>query len=143
MQFLITIGSDISARKEYEEDLIRSNAELEQFSYAVSHDMRQPLRMISSYLQLLELDLTDTLTKDQRSYFSFAVEGAKRIDQMLVALLEYSRIGRRGEPLSWVASRDVLDEALQFLNPLLREAQATVTINGEWPTILALPITQK
>ncbi len=128
---------DITERKAYEEELRRSNAELEQFSYAVSHDMRQPLRMISSYLQLIEMSLDSQLDDEKRGYFNFAIEGAKRIDQMLVALLEYSRVGRKGEPPTWADSRAVLDEALQFLQPALIDAHAGLSISGEWPRILA------
>ena len=127
---------DITERKKYEEELKRSNAELEQFSYAVSHDMRQPLRMISSYLQLIEMSLADQLDGEKRNYFNFAIEGAKRIDQMLVALLEYSRAGRMGEPPAWIESREVLDEALQFLQPALDEAQAKLNIAGDWSRIM-------
>ena len=133
---LMGITEDITERKEYEEELKRSNAELEQFSYVVSHDMRQPLRMISSYLQLIEMSLSDQLDREKRSYFSFAIEGAKRIDQMLVALLEYSRVGRMGEPPMWIESRVVLDEALKFIQPALAEAQAKLSITGDWPRIL-------
>jgi light-regulated signal transduction histidine kinase (bacteriophytochrome) len=98
--------------------------------------MRQPLRMISSYLQLLERSLAGQLDGEKRDYFDFAIEGAKRIDQMLVELLEYSRVGRMGEPPTWVDSRALLDEALKFLQPALAEAQAKVNISGEWPRIM-------
>ena len=128
---------DITHRKESEEELKRSNAELEQFSYAVSHDMRQPLRMVSSYLQLIEKSLAGQLDSEKRGYFGFAIDGAKRIDQMLVALLEYSRVGRVGEPPSWIDSRAVLDEALQFLRPALVEGHAKLNIAGDWPRIVA------
>jgi len=136
--FLGYIGScvDITERKSFEEELKRSNIELEQFSYAVSHDMRQPLRMISSYLQLLEISIADQLDGEKRDYFNFAIDGAKRIDQMLVALLEYSRVGRAGESPTCIESRAVLDEALQFLQPALDEALAKLSIAGEWPHIL-------
>jgi PAS domain S-box-containing protein len=132
----VAVKLEITRRKQAEEELKRSNAELEQFSYAVSHDMRQPLRMISSYLQLLERSLANQLDGEKRDYFNFAIEGAKRIDQMLVALLEYSRVGRKGEPPTWVESRALLDEALQFLQPAIAEAQAVVNVSGEWPSIL-------
>ena len=135
-QRILAVARDITERKEFEEELKRSNVDLEQFSYAVSHDMRQPLRMISSYLQLLELGLADQLDNEKRGYFDSAIEGAKRIDQMLVDLLEYSRVGRKGEPPTWIDSRTLLDEALQFLQPAIAEAQAKLSIAGEWPRIL-------
>ena len=134
---LCGISTDISLRKQREAELLRSNVDLEQFSYAVSHDMRQPLRMISSYLQLLEIKLSDQLNGEKRDYFDCAIEGAKRIDQMLVALLEYSRVGRTGEPQVWVDSRSLLDLVLKFLQPELAEAQAQLSIVGEWPSIYA------
>ncbi|MEI6414459.1 MAG: ATP-binding protein, partial [Pseudomonadota bacterium] len=130
---------DITAQKQAEAELLRSNRELEQFSYSISHDMRQPLRMISSYLQLLQMSLGQQLDDEQREYFHFAVDGAKRLDTMLLGLLEYSRIGRKGEPPAWVESRAILDEALLFLGPAIAEAQATIHIEGEWPRLLASP----
>jgi len=119
--------------------LKRSNAELEQFSYAISHDLRQPLRMISSYMQLLGVSLADQLGSEQRAYFNFAINGAKRLDRMLVDLLEYSRVGRLGEPPEWLESRLILDDALLFLQPALLEAQANLRIGGQWPRVFVSP----
>ena len=113
-------------------ELKRSNADLEQFAYAASHDMRQPLRMISSYLQLLAVDLEPLLNEETRQNFHFATEGAQRMDQMLTALLDYSRVGRNGGNKAPVDSRAVLDEALRFLQPALDETQAEVRIEGDW-----------
>ena len=134
---MLGINMDITERKEFEEELQRSNVDLEQFAYAVSHDMRQPLRMVASYLQLLEIGLAGQLDGEKRSYFDIAIEGAKRIDQMLMELLEYSRVGRMGEQLTWIDSRATLDEALQFLQPALNESQARLNIGREWPHIMA------
>ncbi|MCP5247797.1 MAG: PAS domain-containing protein [Candidatus Accumulibacter sp.] len=127
---------DITERKQAEEELRRSNAELEQFSYAVSHDLRQPLRMISSYLQLLGISLGEQLDDEQREHFRFATDGARRLDRMLVALLEYSRVGRMGEPPTWVDTRAIVDEALLYLQPAIAEAQARVSVRGRWPRAL-------
>jgi PAS domain S-box-containing protein len=136
--------SDISERKQAEhalhqktDALARSNAELEQFAYVASHDLRQPLRMVNSYVQLLERRLTDTLDDEAREMMHFATDGAKRLDQMLVSLLEYSRVGRKGEPLAPLASRSGVDEALRFLVPAINEANATVRVSGDWPEVVA------
>jgi PAS domain S-box-containing protein len=131
-EFNFCFFHDITDRKEHEKELLRSNAEMEQFGYAVSHDLRQPLRMVSSYLQLLEMNLGAQLVGETRDYIDIAIDGAKRIDQMLSALLDYSRVGRMGEPSQWIESRALLDEALKFLQPAIAEAQAIVTINGDW-----------
>jgi signal transduction histidine kinase len=117
--------------------LERSNAELEQFAYVASHDLRQPLRMVNSYMQLLERALADKLDDKTREMMHFATDGAKRMDQMLVSLLEYSRVGRKGEPLQPLASRAAVEEALHFLAPSIQEAQATVRMAGDWPQVLA------
>ena len=127
---------DETALREQALELLRSNSELEQFSYAISHDLRQPLRMVSSYLQLLQRGFGDTLDTERREYFHFAIDGAKRMDQMLVSLLDYSRVGRKGEPLALMDSRDVVDEALHFLKPAIHEAHATVRVSGDWPQVL-------
>lgn len=138
--------NDISERKRAEtalrekaQELQRSNSELEQFSYAVSHDLRQPLRMISSYLQLLKRSLGDSLGAENREFFNFAIDGAKRMDAMMLGLLEYSRVGRKGETAVWMDSRAVLDDALLFLQPLVIETQANLHIEGQWPRICAGP----
>lgn len=135
---------EITARKQDEEALRKqsaalahSNAELEQFAYVASHDLRQPLRMINSYVQLLERRLADKLDDDTRQMMHFATDGAKRMDQMLVSLLEYSRVGRKGQPLVPMSSRDGVDEALRFLAPAVREAHATIHTSGDWPEIVA------
>lgn len=134
---LVGTHVDITARKQSEMELRRSNTELEQFAYAISHDMRQPLRMIASYQQLLEKTLRDKLDDETREYLHFATDGAKRLDQMLVALLEYSRVGRKTDPLDWISSREALDEALLYLKPAIDEAGAKIDISGDWPRILA------
>ena len=128
---------DITERKQAEDELRRSNIDLEQFAYAASHDMRQPLRMISSYLQLLESDLAPVLTDETRQNLQFATEGAKRMDQMLMALLDYSRIGRKADTMAVIDSREVMDEVLRYLEPAIEEARADVRVNGVWPHLFA------
>lgn len=119
------------------EALQRSNADLEQFAYSVSHDMRQPLRMVTGHLQLLARSLGEQLKDDDRTNLNFALDGAKRMDAMIVSLLEYSRVGRLTKPKDWLASAEPRDEALSFLTPAIEETAATVTTNGEWPRVFA------
>lgn len=117
------------------EALTRSNAELEQFAYVVSHDLRQPLRMINSYMQLLERRLAGNLDDEGRQMMHFASDAATRMDQMLLSLLEYSRVGRMGEPMSWVDTRVLVEEAARYQAPVIARTRADFRIEGEWPVL--------
>lgn len=135
---------DITGRKKTEvslqektQALLSSNGDLERFAYSVSHDMRQPLRAISGHLQLLQRGLKEKLDEDSRENLAFALAGAKRMDSMIISLLEYSRIGRKTEAKQWMQSRGSLDEALEFLAPAIRQAQAEIKVSGEWPLVYA------
>ncbi|SFC44404.1 His Kinase A (phospho-acceptor) domain-containing protein [Marinospirillum celere] len=120
------------------QELRDSNAELEQFAYVTSHDLRQPLRMINSYLQMLERRLGDQLDDENRQMMDFASEGAQRLDQMLISLLEYSRVGRRGQPMQLLNSKQAVDEALSFLRPQINEEQAQIKLQESgWPELYA------
>jgi PAS domain S-box-containing protein len=134
---VVAMATDISQVKRAEQELRRSNGELEQFAYAISHDMRQPLRMITSYLQLLEKALRETLDSDTRVYLNFASEGSRRLDAMLVGLLDYSRVGRKNQPFDWVESRAAVNEALLFLRPAIDESHAEIRVEGAWPRLYA------
>ncbi|MFA7270133.1 MAG: ATP-binding protein [Sterolibacterium sp.] len=125
------------ALRERTQALLRSNADLEQFAYSVSHDMRQPLRMITGHLQLLEHALKDRLDADNRENMAFVLDGARRMDAMIVSLLEYSRVGRTSSLKTWMASRESLDEALNFLAPLMQETGTELRVVGDWPNVYA------
>ncbi len=84
---------DITERKKSERDLADSNAELEQFAYVASHDLREPLRMVNTFLTLLERR-NPQLDVESREYLEFAKQGAVRMDHMVLGLLELSRVGR-------------------------------------------------
>ncbi len=134
---LFSIVHDITERQKAELALQRSNADLERFAYSVSHDMRQPLRAISGHLQLLQLSLKDRLDEEERENMNFALDGAKRMDSMIVSLLEYSRVGRKTESKQWIGSRTALDEALGYLAPLISQTGAVVNCDGVWPDVFA------
>lgn len=128
---------DITERKQIEAELIRSNADLEQFAYAVSHDMRQPLRMVSSYLSLIENALTGQLNEETQQFLYFAIDGAKRMDAMILSLLDYSRVGRKTEAKTLISSKASLNEALAFLNPELSACGGEINVTGDWPELFA------
>ncbi len=134
---LIGTHTDITPRKHTEAELTRSNAELEQFAYAASHDMRQPLRMVTSYLSLIESALAGTLTEETQQCLDFAMNGAKRMDAMILSLLDYSRVGRKSEAKTRISSKASLDEALAFLNPELCACAGDLKVSGEWPELFA------
>ncbi|MGM0826053.1 sensor histidine kinase [Vreelandella arcis] len=134
---LIGTHLDIQSLKSVQQELTRSNQELEQFAYAVSHDLRQPLRMVNSYLQLLTRELGNDLSDDAQEMIHFAREGAERMDKMILGILDYSRVGRKTSPMEWVDSRAVLDDVMGFLKPMLTESGGHVHIKGDWPEVYA------
>jgi light-regulated signal transduction histidine kinase (bacteriophytochrome) len=118
------------------EDLLRSNKELEQFAYVASHDLQEPLRMISSFTQLLSMRYKDKLDKEAQEFISFAVDGASRMQTLINDLLEYSRIETRGKSLTAVDMHYVLGQTINNLGIKIREKNALIT-NDELPTIVA------
>ncbi len=134
--------TDLSEQKHREKlarslkELERSNAELQQFAYVASHDLREPLRMITSFLQLLERRYKDQLDKDANEFIEYAVDGAKRLDQMIKDILEYSRVTREKLELKQVNIEKVLEETITTLKVLIDENDAIIT-NDPLPTIYA------
>ncbi|RAU18820.1 hypothetical protein DN062_04875 [Nitrincola tibetensis] len=119
----------------YSDALKRSNDELEQFAYIASHDLRQPLRMIVSFSRILSTNPFIAENQEAREQLSYVLEAGQRMDEMLIALLEYSRIGHDGEPISEQDSQALVQEALVYLHPDIIKAQATVSLQGEWPRV--------
>jgi light-regulated signal transduction histidine kinase (bacteriophytochrome) len=126
-------GRDISARKKAEEtlhktmdELKRSNEELQQFAYVASHDLQEPLRMVSSYVQLLEKRYKDRLDPDAHDFINYAVSGARRMQNLINDLLSYSRVGTRGKPFQLVDCSEVLYAATSNLEVAIRENEAVI-----------------
>ena len=137
----IAQGQDITERKQVEDDLKqtlnvlrRSNEELKQFAYIASHDLQEPLRMIASYLQLIERRYKGKLDKDADEFIAFAVEGANRLQEMIVGLLAYSRVETKGNPFEKVDFSEILAKAILNLKIAIDESGAII-MNDELPAI--------
>ncbi len=109
------------------EELAKSNADLEQFAYVASHDLREPLRMITAFLQLLDRRYSGQLDSDAREFINFAVDGAKRLDKVIIDLLEYSRIANKEMMFSEVDFEEVMEQVNLNLNVIIYENNAEVT----------------
>ncbi|AGB36004.1 sensor histidine kinase [Natronococcus occultus] len=121
-------------RQRYRERLEASNEQLEQFAYAASHDLQEPLRMVSSYLSLLERRYDDDLDEDGQEFLAYAVDGAERMREMIEGLLAYSRVETQGDPFEPVDLEAVLEDVVDDLQFRLEETDASISI-GSLPRV--------
>ncbi|MFC4438053.1 MULTISPECIES: ATP-binding protein [Natrialbaceae] len=126
-EYMIAIARDITERQRRERDLEESNERLEQFAYAASHDLQEPLRMVSSYLKLIESRYADALDEDGEEFLEFAIDGADRMRDMIDGLLQYSRVETQGDPFEPVDLEDVLEDVLEDLHLQIEETNARIT----------------
>jgi len=116
--------------------LVERNRELQQFAYVASHDLQEPLRMVASYVQLIERRYKDRLDADAHEFIDFAVDGAKRMQALINALLEYSRVGTHGKDFAATDCNVVFQNALKSLQVAIDEKHAEVTAD-DLPTVQA------
>jgi PAS domain S-box-containing protein len=139
---VVVVFKDVTSLKEHErelerqqaeldaaiDELERSNAELEQFAYVASHDLREPLRTVSNYLGLLERRYGDELDDDAQDFVEYAVDGAQRMRRFIEDLLKYSRVGREDGERTRVDLNDAVSGVLTELDGRISAADATVTV---------------
>jgi PAS domain S-box-containing protein len=118
------------------ENLKRSNQELEQFAYVASHDLQEPLRAVAGYSQLLGEEYQQCLDESGREYLAYIVDGATRMRQLIQDLLAYSRVGTRGQAFIPTDCNIILNQALSNLQIAIAESKAVIT-HDPLPTILA------
>jgi signal transduction histidine kinase len=150
---LLGIGMDITEQKLGEKKLIVlnselednikqlkiSNTELEQFAYVASHDLQEPLRMVTSFLSQLEKKYGEVLDEKGKRYIYFAVDGAKRMRQLILDLLEFSRVGRTESDLEEVDFNSIVGEVIALLGRNIEELNAVIRFE-KLPTILTYKI---
>lgn len=139
---MIGAMTDITYRKEYEESLKRlnakleaqanelmiSNKELEQFAYVASHDLQEPLRMVTSFLTQLKRKYGDQLDEKAHQYIHFAVDGSLRMRQIILDILEFSRVGKHEDSKDQIDLNEIVQEVCQLQYRLIEEKQATLNI---------------
>ncbi|MFN3077183.1 MAG: ATP-binding protein [Alphaproteobacteria bacterium] len=126
----IGIKEDITELRRVAKELERSNAELEQFCYAISHDLQQPLRMVTSYLGLLEKKYAANLDETAHEFIGYAVGGGQRMQRMIRDLLEYSRVNTRGDEMEPCDSGAALTGALAVLSVAIQDSGGMVTVTS-------------
>jgi len=139
--YFLAIARDITDRlrrerelQSYTEELEKANEDLRQFAYATSHDLKSPLRNISSYLQLIEREVGDSLGDQGAEYLDFARKGAHRMKRIIDGLLSFAELGRDNEAYDEVSIRGVIDEVRENLRRTIRDLDATIEVE-ELPTI--------
>ncbi len=140
---VLELGVDITERKQAEQEreralagLQRSNEDLRQFAYVASHDLQEPLRMVSSYTQLLSERYRDQLDEKANKFIHYAVDGAVRMQALIQDLLVFSRVDTRGADLKTVDAHGALGKAIANLKTVIEENDALVT-TGDLPCVMA------
>lgn len=116
--------------------LERKNQELEQFAYVASHDLQEPLRMVSSFMEKIDQKYADVLDEKGKTYLHFAVDGSKRMRKMIIDLLEYSRFQRSIQESEWINLNDILKVEVETFQEELSSINATLVVD-QMPSILA------
>jgi len=124
------------AHRQIQEELARSNEDLEQFAYVASHDLQEPLRMVAAYTQLLAERYQGKLDANADKYIHYAVDGALRMQTLVQDLLTFSRVGRNGKDRQPVDMNGVVQLALTNLQAVIRETNANVAYHG-LPVVVA------
>ncbi|WP_354698379.1 hypothetical protein DSM112329_04053 [Paraconexibacter sp. AEG42_29] len=133
------IVQELTAVRAIQEDLERSNTELEQFAYVASHDLQEPLRKVASFTQMLQRRYEGQLDEKADQYIFFAVDGAKRMQELINDLLAFSRVGRVVRDHQAVPLGTVVDRALTDLTGAIEASAAQVTVTGETPMVRVDP----
>lgn len=122
--------------KKQSAELQRSNAELEQFAYVVSHDLQEPLRMITGYGQLLSKRYHGKLDANADEFFHYMLDGAKRMQRLIADLLSYSRVGTKGKAFQLIDCETLVEQTVRTLKVAIEDCGAVVTHDPDLPPLL-------
>lgn len=133
------LAQNASQLEKANDDLSRSNTELEQFAYVASHDLQEPLRMVGNFVELLEEEYEEQLDEEGKTYIQFAVDGVRRMSQLIDDLLQYSRVGRSDMKMKPTNLKMVLEKKLLDLSVKIKEENAKVNLKNIPEEILCEP----
>ena len=120
------------------EDLKKSNEELQEFAYIASHDLQEPLRVISSYCQLLKEKEYDRVDEEGKKYFDYVIDSSIRMKTLIKELLDYSGVGRRDKPFEKINLKNLLQEVLHDFEFRIKETKAQIIIENNLPEIFGV-----
>ena len=136
------MSTDITDRKAAEIEVARksqalekSNQDLQQFAYVASHDLQEPLRMVTNYLQLLVRKHGGEVNEEAREFIDYAVDGAKRMNSLIRDLLEFSRVETQGKPFVETDIGEIIADSLKNLEPSIRDCGAAILEADSYPTL--------
>lgn len=138
-KYILGVSRDITEMKKAEDEIIRSNEELERFAYVASHDLQEPLRMVRSFTELLKKKYADQLDETANEYIDFAFDGATRMQELISDLLEYGRLGQEAERRELVDLNKILSDVENNLKDPITQSGAEI-IYEELPTIYVNPV---
>jgi PAS domain S-box-containing protein len=128
---------DVTERLKFQRELERSNQELEQFAYVASHDLQEPLRVITGFVQLLEKRYASALDQNGREYMAFIVDAAARMKELINDMLAYSRVTTKTKPPEAVDLNDTLATVRENLSRLIKETRAEISCDQALPMVQA------
>jgi PAS domain S-box-containing protein len=134
---IFAVARDITDRKRIEEELLRSNQDLQQFAYVVSHDLQEPLRNIVGCFQMIQ-KFTLNLDEKPAQFMTYAIESAKRMKNLIEDLLNFSRVSKTHNPLKLISAESILQSAMRNLSFSIADSHAKITY-GELPFIRVEP----
>jgi signal transduction histidine kinase/CheY-like chemotaxis protein len=136
VSFIADVAWDITKRKQAEDELTRSNKDLKEFAYVVSHDLREPLQVIKGFLRLFEKRYKGKLDEKADQLIRFTIDGAERMQELIKDLLEYSKVGTKGKELKPTDCSLILNMAISNLKVAIEESGAVIT-QDTLPTVTA------
>lgn len=136
--YVMGVSSNITKSKLDAEELKNANAGLEDFASIASHDLQEPLRVVSSYCQLLKSSYYDSFDEEGKKYLDYMVDSSLRMKILIKELLDYSRVGRRDKPFEKIKLEELLEEVLYDFEFRIKETDANIIIENNLPEIFAI-----